>query len=325
MNDGYRLDAGSRLSARVEEQARPARGEEQARPPRGEEQAGPARSADRAGPARDEEQGRQIAPFEARTVALFAAGLIAVPFALYAGAAFFIPLFLSVFTSFALSPVVDWMERCRVPRAAGAAMVMLLVIAGASAGIQQALSGAAEVLDELPQAVQRLRVVVSTWQRDGTSPLSQVRKTADELQKLAGATTTARAESDTVRAAGGSPRARNQDIGRGRYRRHGTWSSGQLVSVLFLTYFLLAAGDLFRRRLMQAIGPSLTTRKKAVQILNRIHQVSRRYFALVLVMNIVGGNVTCAGLYFLRCSTRGFLGHRHGHPAHHPLSSARPR
>ena len=43
--------------------------------------------------------------------------LVVLPFVLYAGAAFFIPLFVSLFMSYALSPVVDWMERCRVPRA----------------------------------------------------------------------------------------------------------------------------------------------------------------------------------------------------------------
>ena len=74
---------------------------------------------------------------------------------------------------------------------------------------------------------------------------------------------------------------------------------GQLVSVLFLTYFLLAAGDLFRRRLMQVMGPSLAARKKALQILRQIHELSQRYFALVLVMNITVGLVTAVGLFFL--------------------------
>jgi predicted PurR-regulated permease PerM len=35
------------------------------------------------------------------------------------------PLFVSLFMSYALSPVVDWMERCHLPRAASAAMTMI--------------------------------------------------------------------------------------------------------------------------------------------------------------------------------------------------------
>jgi len=37
-------------------------------------------------------------------------------------------------------------------------------------------------------------------------------------------------------------------------------AANQTVMVLFLTYFILAAGDLFRRRLMQVMEPSLSAR-----------------------------------------------------------------
>jgi predicted PurR-regulated permease PerM len=258
-------------------------------------------------PARADEPVPAIAPFETRTVALVAAALIVLPFALHAGAAFFIPLFVSVFTSFALSPVVDWMERCRVPRSAGAAIAMLLVLAGACVGIQQALNGATDVLEELPQAVQQLRVAVTRWQRDGQGALHQVRKTADELQKLAGATADAGAKSppSAPQAATPPPESKTLVVA-------GTMSmaivAGQLVSVLFLTYFLLAAGDLFRRRLMQAMGPSLTSRKKALQIINEVHDVSRRYFALVLAMNIAVGIFTATGLLLLDVRHAAFWG-----------------
>jgi predicted PurR-regulated permease PerM len=245
-----------------------------------------------------EEQERPRTPVETRTVALaalVALALIVLPFALYAGAAFFIPLFVSLFMSYALSPVVDWMERCRVPRAVGATITMMLVITVAALGVQQAINGATDVLEELPQSVQKLRHAVTSWERDGQGALKQVRKTADELQKLADATTAAGAksalpsptpapESTTLVAAGTAGMA---------------IFMGQLVSVLFLTTFLLGAGDLFRRRLMRAMGPSLTMRKKALQILRQIHQLSQRYFALVLVMNIAIGIITTAGLYLL--------------------------
>ena len=107
------------------------------------------------------------APIEKRTVAMIVGALIVVPFMLYAGAAFFIPLSSAFFMSYALSPVVDWMERCHLPRAASAAMTMVLVTALLVLGVQQALSGTADVLEELPQAVQKLRYEVTSWQRDG--------------------------------------------------------------------------------------------------------------------------------------------------------------
>jgi predicted PurR-regulated permease PerM len=134
-------------------------------------------------------------PVEPRTVPVTALALMVLPFALYAGAAFFIPLFVSLFMSYALSPAVNWMERWRVPRGVGAAIIMALVIAVASLGVQQVLNGLTDVLEELPQAVQKLRYEVTAWERDGQGALNQVRKTADELQTLAGAATAATAKS----------------------------------------------------------------------------------------------------------------------------------
>ena len=252
-----------------------------------------------------EEAGRPSFPIETRTAAIVALALIVLPFALYAGAAFFIPLFVSLFMSFALSPVVDWMERIRVPRGIGAAITMLLVIAVTGAGIQQVLNGASDVLEELPQAVQKLRLAVHSWERDGQGALKQVRKAADELQKLASATTSGSAKSAASPPAPPAPEPRTLVVA-------GTAGMaiflGQLVSVLFLTYFLLAAGDLFRRRLMQLMDTSLTTRKKALQMLKRIHVVSQHYFALVLAVNIVVGTVTAAGLYLLDVRHPAFWG-----------------
>jgi predicted PurR-regulated permease PerM len=45
---------------------------------------------------------------------------------------------------------------------------------------------------------------------------------------------------------------------------------GQLVLVLFLIYFLLASGDLYRRKLVKIVGPSLTDKKLTVQIPSEI-------------------------------------------------------
>ena len=234
---------------------------------------------------------------------MIAAALVVLPFVLYAGAAFFIPLFVSLFMSYALSPVVDWMERCRVPRAAGAAVTMLLVtVAGGArrpAGVERNDRSARGVA----QAVQKLRYEITSWERDGKGALKQVQKTADELQKLAGASTAPPPRPRRHAAPPAEPKAMvvAGTVGMMIF-------VGQLVSVLFLTYFLLAVGDLFRRRLMQVMEPSLAARKKALQILHQVHALSRRYFALVLAMNLMSGLVTATGLYFLDVRHPGFWG-----------------
>jgi predicted PurR-regulated permease PerM len=171
---------------------------------------------------------------------------------------------------------------------------MLLVAAALTLAVERTINSATDVLEDLPRAVQKLRYAVTSWSRDGTGPLKQVRKTADELQKLAGA-----AVVNEAAPASAPPSASTA----GNLFAMGTASMAiflvQLGSVLFLTYFLLAAGNLFRQKLIQTLGPSLTRRKKALQILNDVNEVSQRYFALVFVMNVAVGLVTGFGMYLL--------------------------
>ena len=47
-------------------------------------------------------------------------------------------------------------------------------------------------------------------------------------------------------------------------------AAGQALLILFLVYFLLSSGDLYRRKLVKIVGPSLTDKKLTVQILQEI-------------------------------------------------------
>jgi predicted PurR-regulated permease PerM len=72
---------------------------------------------------------------------------------------------------------------------------------------------------------------------------------------------------------------------------------GQLLSASFLTFFLLASGDALRRRFIGAVGPSLARRRKAVLILEDVHNFNQHYFAVVLAINLAIGVVTALGFY----------------------------
>jgi predicted PurR-regulated permease PerM len=57
-------------------------------------------------------------------------------------------------------------------------------------------------------------------------------------------------------------------------------AAGQLVLILFLVYFLLASGDLYRRKLVKLAGPSLAQKKIPLQILT---EIDRQISAFLLV------------------------------------------
>jgi predicted PurR-regulated permease PerM len=235
--------------------------------------------------------------YDVRTAALIVVAILLSLFALRVGAAFFIPLLVSIMLSYALSPAVNRLERWHVPRPFGAALVMVLLIAAGTAAIHRAGADAEALLEQLPRAVEKVRLAVSASQRTAPGPLEHVKRTATELEKLAGAA--APAAPAAPAATPGQPPAIDMRsvllIGTGSI----VIALGQLASVLFLTFFLLGAGDLFRRKLMQLVGPPLARQKTILSILQEIHSLNQRYFAVVVLINVTVGICTGVGLYFL--------------------------
>lgn len=234
-------------------------------------------------------------PTDIRTLALVVISVIVAMFALRTGAAFFIPLLLSLFLNYTLAPGVDRMHAWGIPRAI-AATVAVGIVAGVFGGAFYRVSNdAGAVLEQVPPAVQRLRMALTSAQREHAGALEHVQRTAEELDKLAKA---AAPNAATARPA--SPPA-EASIDFWSLLLVGTGNVGialgQLLSALFLTVFLLSAGDLFRRKLVHAAGPSLARQKTVLRILNDVDQVNQRYFAVVMVINIAVGVATGLALY----------------------------
>jgi predicted PurR-regulated permease PerM len=59
--------------------------------------------------------------------------------------------------------------------------------------------------------------------------------------------------------------------------------------VIFLGFFLLVAGDTFKRKLVRLTGPSLSRRKITVAILDDINASIQKYMLMLLMTNILFG------------------------------------
>jgi predicted PurR-regulated permease PerM len=82
------------------------------------------------------------------------------------------------------------------------------------------------------------------------------------------------------------------------------WSSvgavslaGQAALVLFLAFFLLVYDDLFKRKLVENIGPTLGRKRITVQILNDIASQIERYILIQLLTSVVVGVATGLALW----------------------------
>jgi len=224
--------------------------------------------------------------------------LLALVAALYLARGFFVPLLIGILASYALHPLVDWLKACRVPRSVGAALVLAMVV-GSVAWIGFSVSDDAQALiEKLPEAARKLRKDLSTARLGAPTALQNVQEAAHELQ---GAAADAGAQPDAGAQSGtraGTP-ARTAARTVAAPAPEPTWlrdytlaQSALLVTVaaqtpivLLLTYFLLASGAHFRRKLVHLVGPSLSRKKDAVRILEEIDVQVQRYLLAMLASN----------------------------------------
>jgi predicted PurR-regulated permease PerM len=216
--------------------------------------------------------------------------VIAVVGALYLARAFFVPLLLGILASYALRPVVDWLKLCRVPRPVAAALVLAVLTASFSWVAFSVSDDIAGMVEKLPEAARKLRQTLSDGRENGPTALQNMQEAANELE---GAATDA----------GAKPGAR---VALARGTESTAWLRdyaltqsallfsvvGQAPIVLLLTFFLLASGEHFRRKLLGLVGPSLSRKRDAVQILEEIDVQIQRYLLATLVSNVSVAIVT---------------------------------
>jgi predicted PurR-regulated permease PerM len=262
---------------------------------------------DAAGPIPAENEGRVsaapastepavVAPVEVRTIrytrtsiALVILAALAVVAALYLARTFVVPLLIGILASYTLRPVVDWLRLFRIPQAVAAALVLAVLVGGVS-WIGYALSDEATVvIEKLPEAARKLRAKLTASRSNVPTALQNVQEAANELQRAA---TDVALKPGTRPAPPPSPPSETAS-----WLHNYTLAQTALLLaiaaktpiVLLLTYFLLASGDHFRRKLVMLVGPSLTRKKEVLAILEEVDAQVQRYLLVMLVSNALVG------------------------------------
>ena len=226
-----------------------------------------------------------------RDAALIVLAVCATMGVLYWAQAAFIPIVLSILIGYALEPVVRGLVALRLPRAAAAAAVVI-TLAGALAGSAYLLADdATAMVANLPKAAQQLREELPR-SLGGNGAIKQVQRAAEELQR------TAQEATGTTGAPRGVQRVQVETppIDIREYIKWGSASvlafAGQALLVAFFVFFLLASGDLFKRKLVQLAGPSTERRAAMNGILDEINTHIERYLIVHVVASAVVGVAT---------------------------------
>jgi predicted PurR-regulated permease PerM len=232
-------------------------------------------------------------PVDVRNVALVVLMVLALLGVLHWAAGFFIPLMLGLVFSYALSPLVDGMQRWGLPRWLGAAVLIVAILAGMGGAAYAFSDDANDLVASLPQAARKLRDSLHRKPQANASTLDSVQKAAAELQKAAEEAAAGGASAPSRSAPAPAPSSRFD------LREH-LWSGtlglatfvGQAVVVTCLTFFMLVSGDTYRRKLVKIAGPGLTEKKLTVQALDEINAQMQRYLLVQLLASLGTGLVT---------------------------------
>lgn len=219
------------------------------------------------------------------TMAVGMLAVIALIASLYLARAFFVPLLIGILASYALRPLVDWLQARRVPGAVAAALVLAVLVGGVSWITFSLRDDAAAMIEKLPDAARKLRHHLVVARADGPTALQNMQEAANEIQ---GAATDAGAKLGTrvIALKPSEPTAWLRDYALAQTALLFAVAA-QTPIVLLLTYFLLASGTHFRRKLVQFVGPSLSRKKDAVRILAEIDVQIQRYLLATLASNFI--------------------------------------
>jgi len=226
------------------------------------------------------------AQVDARSVALTVLAVLGAVCALYFAQTFFVSLLLGILIAYTLNPLVVHLERIRVPRAAATIVVMASVITALGFGAYSLRGQVQTIIEQLPEAARTLSTALARVRTNSAGNIQKMQSAAAEVEKA------------TTQAAGG-PAAPKQAATHVVVEPAGfrfanllltgslgaVGMLGQTIMVLFLTFFLLLGGDTFKRKLVRLTGPSLSSKKITVQILDDINDSIQKYLFMLLLTN----------------------------------------
>jgi predicted PurR-regulated permease PerM len=210
--------------------------------------------------------------------------VLAIFYALYVARDVLLPLVLAALLTLVLTPVMRVLVRARIPRAIGAAMVVAGLLGALGAGVTLLLGPATEWVAKAPETLSQVERKLWTLKRS----VEEVTKAAEKVEKMASVDDPSKKQAARV----AQPPLLNRFLA-------GTQKVLILAApTVVLLYFLLAAGDLFLRKLVRVM-PTLADKKRAVAAADTVQGEMAGYLFTITCINAGLGLVTGVALYLL--------------------------
>lgn len=221
--------------------------------------------------------------FNLRSGAVMGIFILMVLYTIYFAAPILIPITMALLLALILSSVIGWLERWHVRPPLGAALVLVVMLGGFTAGVYGLAQPAMHWIKKAPVALHKLE---QTFQSQH-GPLDELKKTKKELENLT--------DNESANAAPTATQPQKvQVVQRPNIVNQALTTTPGVLSgagiTIVLLYFLLASGDSFLRSLAHVI-PQWRDKKVAVEIARGVQQHISRYLITVTLINLCLGFV----------------------------------
>lgn len=220
----------------------------------------------------------------AATVALVGLFVIALFAVLYLAREFIVPIVLGMQLALVLLPAVRALRRLGLPGPAGAAVVLLGLLAAVGAGFYVLAGPTMTWMENLPESFRRVEYKI----RDVRKPVEVVRQAVDEVEKIATDPATRRPSLVAMQT-----RSVTEIL---LSTTHTVLTGVGLMA--FTLYFFLGWGDLFLRKLIRVL-PTLTGKQRAVEIARETQRQVSAYLLTITLINALLGAALGTAVWLL--------------------------
>ena len=222
------------------------------------------------------------------TIPLTLLTMIAIAGLFYIAAPIMVPVAFAIYLNIVLSPVVLFLEKNSVPKIISSCGLVALIILLPLIAIIQLGDPAEHWLQKAPRTLAGLeRKVLSV-----TTPLSDIQKLSEQVEDIAELPAGPKKEENiTVKV--------EEPTIIKRFADSLPTILTRFAILIFLTFFLLSAGDSFLRKSVRLWG-NLQRRKRYVRICRNIQASTSGYLAAISVINIFLGILVALAMWMLK-------------------------
>ena len=218
------------------------------------------------------------------------AGLaIALPFALRAGAAFFMPVTAALVIAIALVPLLEWFERHRLPSALAALVCLILFIAIAIFAVASIVLPAAEWVRLLPERIGRIQETLAPL----LEVYSNLERFVDDIVTQLGSEAGAAERTVAVE----TPNSLVDIIA-----TSAPYAAVQMFFAVLVIFFFLAGWTRMRKSTITgpaSFGGAMTT----ARVIQQVVDSTSTYLGTITIVNILMGLLVAAALWAIGMPT----------------------